>query len=224
MYSRPRFGSPTSRPSAPSFSPYIITQVGLAWMPSLCSMDAQNTSLRAPGASIGVDPELRHDEQRNAAHAGRRSIDARQHHVHDVLGQVVLAVGDEDLLAVEPVVRSGGRGAGAHLREIAARLRLGQVHGAGPLAAHHLRQVQLFLLRRTEVLDGFDGALREHRAKLEREVRSGPDLFDRGAEHGRHVLAAEFRLASQRRPAVFAELPVGVLVAFGHGHANRPTS
>ena len=49
MYSRPRFGSPTSNPSAPSFSPYIITQVGLAWMPSLCSMEAQFTSLRAPG-------------------------------------------------------------------------------------------------------------------------------------------------------------------------------
>ena len=33
---------------APSFSPYFITQVGLAWMPSLCSRPAQTTSLRAP--------------------------------------------------------------------------------------------------------------------------------------------------------------------------------
>src|SRR5919108_3486929 len=49
MYSSPRFGSPISCPSAPSFSPYIITQVGLAWMPSLCSMEAQYRSLRAPG-------------------------------------------------------------------------------------------------------------------------------------------------------------------------------
>ena len=173
------------------------------------------------GRAIGVDPELGHDEQRDAAHAGRRAVDARQHHVHDVLGEVVLAVGDEDLLAVEPVVRAGGRGARAHLREIAAGLRLGQVHGAGPLAAHHLRQVELLLLRRAEMLDGFDRALREHGAQLEGEVRRGPQLFDRGAEHGRHVLAAELGLGAQRRPAVFAELLVGVLVAFGHGHAVR---
>ena len=34
--------------------------------------------------AILVHQELRHDEQRNAARAGRRAIDAREHHVNDV--------------------------------------------------------------------------------------------------------------------------------------------
>ena len=48
MYSRPRPGSPTRWPTAPFFSPKASTHVGLAWMPSLCSIDRQRTSLRAP--------------------------------------------------------------------------------------------------------------------------------------------------------------------------------
>ena len=50
---------------------------------SLCSMDAQFTSLRAPG-TIGVHPELGNDELRDAADPGRRAVE-RQHHVHDVV-------------------------------------------------------------------------------------------------------------------------------------------
>ena len=48
MYSRPRLGSPTRVPIAPPLSPKASTAVGLAWMPSLCSIDTQCTSLRAP--------------------------------------------------------------------------------------------------------------------------------------------------------------------------------
>ena len=62
---------------------------------------------------------------------------AREHQMDDVVGVVVLAVGDEDLLAVELEAAVGlrRRRARAHRGEIGARLRLGQVHGAGPHAA-----------------------------------------------------------------------------------------
>src|SRR6266480_4272328 len=46
MYSRPRFSSPTRWPTAWS---YTITAVGLAWMPSLCSIEAHLALLRLPG-------------------------------------------------------------------------------------------------------------------------------------------------------------------------------
>ena len=49
MARMPPFSSPTRKPTAPSPSPYDITQVGLAWMPSLCSIETQSRSLRAPG-------------------------------------------------------------------------------------------------------------------------------------------------------------------------------
>ena len=48
MYSRPRFSSPTRVPMAPPWSPNCSTAVGLALMPSLCSIDTQWASLRAP--------------------------------------------------------------------------------------------------------------------------------------------------------------------------------
>jgi len=41
--------------------------------------------------SVGLDQELRHQEHRDAAHALGRTLDARQHQVHDVLVRFVLA-------------------------------------------------------------------------------------------------------------------------------------
>ena len=66
----------------------------------------------------------------------RRVGQAREHEMDDVVGQVVLAIGDEDLLA-EDAVGAVARplGAGAQRAEVGARLRLGEVHRARPLAA-----------------------------------------------------------------------------------------
>ena len=62
----------------------------------------------------------------------------------DVVGQIVLAVGDEDLLAGDAIGAVGrALGAGAHRADIGARLRLGQVHRAGPLAGDELLEVGL---------------------------------------------------------------------------------
>ena len=69
----------------------------------------------------------------------RRIGQARQHEMDDVLGQVVIAIGDEDLLAGDAVVRRPrARRGGAQRAEIGARLRLGQVHRAGPFAGDQL--------------------------------------------------------------------------------------
>ena len=112
--------------------------------------------------AVGARQELRHDEQRNAFHAAGRAVDARQHEMHDVRREVVLAVGDEDLLAEQPVVIALGHCAHPHLREIRARLRLGEIHRAGPLAADQLRQIGLLLPGRADLLQRLDRAVREH--------------------------------------------------------------
>ena len=57
-----------------------------------------NVVARAERA-VGIEQEFRHQEQRNAARARRRIGQARQHEMDDVVGEIVLAVGDEDLLA-----------------------------------------------------------------------------------------------------------------------------
>ena len=142
MQAMPRFSSPIRQPIAPPLSPNTMVQVGEAWMPSLCSIECARTSLRAPGEPSGVEQELRHQEQRDAARAGRRVGQPRQHEVDDVVGQVVLAVGDEDLLAGDAIAAvAGALGAGAQRADVGARLRLGQVHRAHPLAGDELRQI-----------------------------------------------------------------------------------
>ena len=98
-------------------------------------MLTQCTSLRSPSVPSALTRNFGHDEQRDALHALGRTGHAREHEVDDVLGHVVLAVGDEDLGAEELVAAVGLRlGARAHQRQVAAGLRLGQVHRAGPLA------------------------------------------------------------------------------------------
>ena len=99
-----------------------------------------------PGRAILVGQELGHDEQRDAPGAGGRAVEPRQHEVDDVLGQVVLAVGDEDLRAEDAVAVAVRLGPGADGADVGARLRLGQAHRAGPAAGDQRPAVQLALL------------------------------------------------------------------------------
>ena len=135
----PWCSAPISQPVAPSNS---ITQVGLPCRPILCSSDSARTPFATPGPAVGVGHELRHQEERDAPGARRAVRQPRQHQVADVLGDVVVAPGDEDLLPGDRVgavaVRLGAR---AHRADVRARLRLGQVHRAGPVAGDELRQV-----------------------------------------------------------------------------------
>ena len=53
--------------------------------------------------AVVVHEELRHEEQRDALRAGRRIGQPRQHEMDDVVGEIVLAIGDEDLLAGDAI-------------------------------------------------------------------------------------------------------------------------
>ena len=152
-------------------------------MPSLCSMRHAVHVVALAERAVRVDQELRHDEQRDALHAFGRVRRAREHQVDDVLGHVVLAVGDEDLLCRRSCSAVALRlGARAHQREVGAGLRLGQVHRAGPLARDHLRQVrrlQLVATRRSSASIA-PWVSSGHSAKLMFELL--PHLLDRGRD------------------------------------------
>ncbi len=169
-----------------------------------------------PQARIGVDHELRDDEQRDALDPCRRVGQACQHEVHDVVRHVVLAVGDEDLLPGDPVAAVRMRfGPRAHQRQVGAGLGFGQVHGPGPLAGHHLVQIALLQLPGARGQQGLDGAAGQQRAERERHVRGVDHLLDRRADHVRHGLAAEFGRAPDAVPSVLGEGLVGRLEACG---------
>ena len=62
--------------------------------------------------------------------------------MHDVLGHVVFAIGDVDFGAKDFVAAiRQSLSAGAHEGQIRARLRLGEVHRASPLAGDQILKV-----------------------------------------------------------------------------------
>ena len=82
-----------------------------------CARGRRSAGRCAPRAAVRLEQELRHQEQRDAARAGRRIGQPRQHEMDDVVGEIVLAVGDVDLLAGDAVAAV----AGAARRACAAR-------------------------------------------------------------------------------------------------------
>ena len=99
--------------------------------------DVGAVALAGQLAGLGVEVELRHDEQREALGAGAAgALDADragEHEVDDVLGQVVLGRGDEALDALDVpgavVVRGGLGAAGA---DVGAGVGLGEHHRGVP--------------------------------------------------------------------------------------------
>ena len=183
-----------------------MTQVELPWMPIFSSSLPTERALRAPEAPSGLTRNFGHDEERDALDAGGRAGGAGEDEVDDVLGEVVVAGGDEDLLAGDAVAAVGLRlGAGAQEPEVGAGVRLGQVHGAGPLAGHELRQVGGLLRLGAVGVDGGVGAVGEAGVHAERHVGGGVHLADGGVDDVGHALAAVGGVAGEAGPAALAQ-------------------
>ena len=97
---------------------------------------------------------------------------AGEDQVDDLVGQVVLAIGDEDLGAGDPPAAVAVRlGAGLERADVAARLRLGQVHRRRPFAADDLGQIVALAARREPCCSSASTAPeRQHRAQREADV------------------------------------------------------
>ena len=144
--------------------------------------------------AVGVHQEFRHEEERNAPGAGRRIGQARQHEMDDVVGEVVLAVGDEDLLAVDAIAAvAGALGLGAQRADVGAGLRLGELHRAHPFAGDELRQIGALEFVGAVRGERLDRAHGQHRADAESHRGGVPHLDAGGVERVRQRLAAPMR-------------------------------
>ena len=181
---------------------------------------AAGDAVRPAERAVVLDLELGHHEQRNALGAGRRAFDAREHQMHDVLGEVVLAGGDENLGAGDLVAAVGlFHRLGAQQAEIRAAMRLGEIHGAGPGAFHHLGQIFRLQLRRSMREQRGNGALGEARIHGEGHVGRAEHLVHSHRQGRRQVLAAVFGRHRDADPASLDDLLEGVLEAGRCGDA-----
>src|SRR5207248_1062455 len=140
--------------------------------------------------------------------------------MNDVVGQVVVAISDEDLLAGDAVMLAPSlvflwHSARAQGTEIGAGLRLGQVHRAGPFARHELREIDLLLFGRTVRGQHVDRTGAEQRAQRPAHARRIQHLDNRGGEGGRQPLPAMFGIDGEPHPATLDILPVGFAKAGG---------
>ncbi len=160
--------------------------------------------VRLAQAAVVVHPDLGHDEEGDPGGARRRAFDAGQHRVNDVLGQVVFARGDKDLVAGDGVgavrVPDGGRGEGAH---VGAGLRLGQEHGAGPVAGVHVFEEKALLLVGAEAFNQFAGAVGEAGVHDKGEVGPVQVIGGRQGDTARHALPAPLGVFGHRQPLAF---------------------
>ena len=168
--------------------------------------------------AVGIEQEFRHQEERDALGSGRRIGKPRQHQVNDVVGEIVLAVGDEDLLAGDAVAAVGGAlGAGAQRADVGARLRLGELHRAHPFARDELGQIgalELVGAVRDQRVDAGHG---QQRAEAEGHGGRVPHLDAGGIERVRQLLAAPLRGCGEPVPAGLRPGAIGLLPARRRG-------
>ena len=175
-------------------------------------LDAAGINVVAlPQRAVGIDHEFRNQEQRDALGAGGRVGQAREHEMHDVVGHVVVAIGDEDLRALDAIGAVGLLfGAGAQRADVGAGLRLGELHGAGPFAGDELFEIDLLQLVGAMRIQRLDRRQRQQRAEAEGDVRRAPDLGAGRVDRQRQALAAEGLRPGHRVPAAVGPALVGI--------------
>ena len=180
--------------------------------PHLVLEGAAGEPVATSDASIGRDRVARDDEQRQAFGTGRRALYAGQDEMDDVLGHVVLAGRDEDLLPMQGVAAVLlGNGARPDQTEVRAAVRFGEVHGSGPAAGREGRSVKRLLGLRAVRHQGRIGALAEARKHAERHVGRTAEFMHRGSQDERQSLAAVIGRGRQPRPPSRDIAPVGFL-------------
>ena len=171
----------------------------------------------APREGAGVvRQKFRREKQRNAARAGGRVGKTREHEMHDIGRKIMLAIGDENLLAEEAVgAVVGAFGARAHQSEIGSRAGLSQIHRRRPFAADDLAQIGLFQRVAGMRLHRLDRAMAEQRADGESHVGGVPNFRAAGVEQGGEVETAKVLRSRDGVPAAVLPLRIGLTPAGG---------
>ena len=169
--------------------------------------------------AVGIDQDFWHHEQRHALDAAGRALDPGEHQMNDVFGEIVLAGGNENLGARYLVAAVGLLDSlGTQQSEIGAALRLGEIHGAGPLAGHHLRHEHRLLFGLAVHHQRRGRAHGEAAIHRKRHIGRTQEFVDGLGQRHRQPLAAIFGRRRKPEPAAFGQLLVSFLETFWGGH------
>ena len=160
---------------------------------------------------LGIDESLRHNEKRDALDAGNESAvgvrDLGEHEVHDILGEIVLAVRNPHLVALQAIARTQWirrvvlaiRQCARHdVRETRPGLCFGETHGAGPSSRQLVAREDVFLYRGAVREDEIGVPRREHGAATEADAGLGKERIGRRFNHTRQLGPAVFRVLRGR--------------------------
>ena len=165
---------------------------------------------RAQG-SVRIDIQLRHHKQRQSLGALRCALTPRQHQMNDVFGQIMLACGDEYFLPCQRIRTIGLRhGFGFDQAQIGAALRLGEVHGAQPVASGHFRHIKRLLCRRAMLDQRRHSPLCQAGIHGEGHVGGGAEFIDQRPKHIGQALPAKFHRCRQPHPAALGIDRIGI--------------
>ena len=150
--------------------------------------------------------ELRNDETADSLCTCRCTVDPRQHEMDDVVGHVVFAPRDVDLLAGDPPGAIRGLNcAGSQRTNIATGIGLGEIHGAGPFAGNELTKVRLFLRLRSVCMQSIDCTLCEHWAQGKGHVGRLEQFSHRRTGEMRETATAVFGVERNASPPTLGE-------------------
>ena len=144
-----------------------------------------------PKRAVVVDAIARYEKKRDAFDARCSARNFREHHVDDVVGELVIAARNPHLRtdnAIRPVAQ--GFRAGRDVGERGARLRLGETHGPEPAPFEHRRQINAMLFRRAEGAQHIGVGDREEAVVPQAQIGAGEDPVRKDRHHHRQLKPA----------------------------------
>ena len=172
----------------------------------------------AQGA-IGGEFVLGHQEDADSLGSGRSAGGAGEDEVDDVLCEVVIARGDEDLFSFQQVdaVLAGGCGFGAVVTDAGASTRFGQAHRAGPFSSEQLADHGLLGPLGAVLDQQVGGGLGQTRVHREGHRRAGEHFVGDGVDGVGKAHATELWRGREREPAALCQGIPGLFVTLGRG-------
>ena len=162
---------------------------------------------------------LWHQEQGDPLGTARGIGELRQHEVHNVLGQVMVAGRDEDFRAGNPIgTIAVGHRFGVNHAEIGAGMRFGEAHRPAPGPVNQFREEPVLEGIRPVAQQGTDRAMGEPRVHAEGEIGGTEHLFHHKTDGFGEPLATIRRISRHARPSPGRVLRVRLLKAGWRAH------